>query len=177
MMRVAEMLEVKPSWGVAALEEVRTARRLHQDNTAAERGRWIDANQYFYGRVKRLLQFIVEPGSRVLELRCLRGDTLKGLQASRAVGLEIGEAMIGLAKERYPELEFVRCDPEELELGEKFDYIIFNHVFDTVDILRALERIKAHCTPETCLVIVNYNQIWQPILELASKLGLRSRFV
>lgn len=177
MTKVEETPELKASWGVAALDELRTARRQHQDSTVGERGRRIETNQYFYGRVKRLLQFIVEPGSRVLELRCLRGDTLKGLQASRGVGVEIGEVMVGLAKEKHPELEFVRCDVEELELGEKFDYIIFNHIFDTVDILKALERIRAHCTPETRLIIINYNQLWQPILELASKLGLRSRFV
>jgi hypothetical protein len=86
MTRVAEIPETKPSWGLAALDEVRSARRQHQDSTAAERGRWLDSNRYFYGRVKQLLQFIVEPGSRVLELRCLRGDTLAELQASRGVG-------------------------------------------------------------------------------------------
>ena len=43
------MPEIKPSWGVAALDEVRTARRQLQDSTAAERGRWIDSNQYFMG--------------------------------------------------------------------------------------------------------------------------------
>src|SRR6185295_16750958 len=137
MTRVSEIPETKPSWGLAALDEVRTARRQHQDSTATERGRWLDSNWYFYGRVKQLLQFIVEPGSRVLELRCLRGDTLAELQASRGVGVEI---------------------------GEKFDYVIFNHIFDTVDILKALERIKAHSTAETCLVVVNYNHLWQPIL-------------
>jgi len=177
MTKVSEIEQIKPGWGLAALDEVRTARRQHQDRTAAARVRWIDANQYFYGRVKQLLQFIVEPGSRVLELRCLRGDTLADLRASRGVGVEIGEEMVALAKARYPQLEFVRCDIEELQLGEKFDYVIFNHIFDTVDILKALERIRAHCTAKTCLIIVNYSQLWQPVLELASKLGLRSRFV
>jgi hypothetical protein len=46
-----------------------------------------------------------------------------------------------------------------------------------VDILRAFERIRQHCNSDTQLVIINYNQLWQPILELASKVGLRSRFV
>lgn len=168
---------VAAAWGQLALQAVREARRQHQDRTAAERGRWIEANRYFYDRVKTLLQFIVEPDSRVLEIRCLNGDTLGSLRPSRGVGVEIGEAMVGIARERHPDLQYVCCDPEELELGEKFDYIIFNHVFDTVDILKALERARAHCTPETCFIIINYNQLWQPILELASKLRLRSRFV
>src|SRR5262249_55581515 len=49
--------------------------------------------------------------------------------------------------------------------------------FDTVDILCAFERIRAHSTPDTQIIIVNYNHIWEPLLELASKLGLRERLV
>jgi SAM-dependent methyltransferase len=177
MNEVDEGREVKISWGVAALEDTRVARRQHQDTSAATRQRWIESNQYFYQRMQRLMNFIVEPEKRVLEVRCLTGDTLASLRPSYGVGVEIGEVMVEIAKERHGELEFVKCDPEKLELGQKFDYIIFNHIFDTVDILKALERIKEHCAAETLLIVVNYNQLWQPILEVASKLGLRSRFV
>ena len=177
MMRVDEANEAKTSWGVAALEETRNARRQHQDRAAASRRRWLEANQYFYQRMQRLLSFIVEPGKKVLEIRCLAGDGLASLQPAEGVGIEIGQAMVEIAKGRHPDLQFVQCDPEKLELGRKFDYVIFNHVFDTVDVLKAMERIREHCTARTLLIIVNYNQLWQPILEMASKVGLRSRFV
>ena len=177
MTQTAETQEIKTGWGVAALEEARAARREHQNKTAALRERWIEANRYFYDRVKKLLSFIVEPGKTVLEIRSLTGDMLAAVQPSRGVGVEIGEVMVGIAKARHGDLEFVQCDPEDLNLGEKFDYIIFNHVFDTVDVLKVLERIRSHCAAEACLIIVNYNQLWQPVLELASKIGLRSRFV
>ena len=85
--------------------------------------------------------------------------------------------MVDCAREQFPNLTFVQSDLEDLELNATFDYILFNHIFDTVDILRSLERIRQHCTSETQLVIINYNQLWQPILELASKVGLRSRFI
>jgi len=177
MSQTQEIEEVKPSWGIAALQEMREARRRQQDKTASVRERWIKGNRYFYDRIRKLLSFIVEPGKSVLEIRCLTGDLLSSLRPARGVGVEISKAMVDLAKERHVDLEFVQCDPEDLELHEKFDYVIFNHVFDTVEVLKALEKIRQHCTPDTCLIVVNYNQIWQPVLELASKLGLRSRFV
>jgi len=71
----------------------------------------------------------------------------------------------------------VRSDAEALELETAFDYVIFNHIFDTVDILAAFERIRRHCHADTRVIIINYNHLWQPVLGLASKLGLRSRFV
>jgi hypothetical protein len=96
---------------------------------------------------------------------------------SCGVGVELGEVMVACARRQYPNLVFHQCDPEEIDLGATFDYILFDHVFDTVDILKALERIRRHCTANTRVLVINYNQLWQPALELASKVGWRSRFV
>jgi hypothetical protein len=93
------------------------------------------------------------------------------------VGVEIGRRLVEIARRDFPDLEFVQVDPEDLQLNESFDYIIFNHVFDTPDILRAFHQVRRHCTEDTVFIIANYNQWWQPILEFASKVGLRSRFV
>jgi Glycosyl transferase family 2 len=165
------------SWGPRALEEIREARRAFQDAVAPRRDDWVRSNKYFYDGLKRLLQFIVEPGKRVLAVRCQTGQLLASVKPSYGVGVEIGEVMVGFAKQRHPDLHFLQADPEKLSLGEKFDYILFDHIFDTVDILRAFEAIREHCTPDTRLIIFNYNQLWDPILELASKVGLRSKFV
>ena len=168
----------KPSqWGLPALEQLREGRRRHQESLATQRSKWIHANKYFYGRIQRLLQFIVEPRKRVLELRCETGDFLACTKPELGVGVDISDAMVACAQAAHPDLHFVVCDPEELELHETFDYILFDHIFDTVDILRAFERVRAHCHADTQLIIVNYNHFWQPILELATALHLRSRFV
>jgi len=170
-------LDPATNWGLPALQQVRETRRRHQESLAGQRSKWIRANKYFYGRVQRLLRFIVEPGKRVLELRCETGDFLASTKPNYGVGVEISDAMLACAKAEHPELNFVKSDPEELDLHESFDYIVFDHIFDTVDILRAFDRVRAHCTPDTRLIIINYNQFWQPILELATRLRLRSRFV
>ena len=165
------------SWGPRALDDVREARRAFQNAAAPRRDHWIRSNKYFYDGLKRLLQFIVEPGKRVLAVRCQTGHLLASVKSAYGVGVEIGEVILSLAREQYPDLNFVQADPEKLSLGETFDYILFDYVFDTVDILRALEVIRDHCTPDTRLIIFNYNQLWEPILELASKVGLRSRLI
>jgi hypothetical protein len=169
-------LEKSANWGLPALEQMRDARRRHQESVAQERSKWIRANRYFYGRIQRLLQFIVEPGKRVLELRCETGDFLACAKPSYGAGVEISDAMVSGAQAEHPELHFFKCDPEDLELHKTFDYILFDHIFDTVDILRAFERVRAHCHSGTELIVINYNQFWQPILELATKLHLRSHF-
>ena len=163
--------------GWETLEQLRQQRLKQQDAISEHRDRWIHSNRYYYDRLKRLLRFIVEPGRRVLEIRCQTGHLLAAVGPNFGVGVEIGSAMIERAHQSYPNLHFVQADPEDLDLAETFDYILFSHIFDTVDILRAFVRLRRHCTVQTRLVVINYNQLWQPILELATKLGWRSRFV
>jgi len=162
------------AWGLEALRQNREAKRAFQDSLAESRDKWIRSNKFLYDRLKSVLRFIVEPGRRVLEIRCLTGHLLAAVEPSEGVGIEIGEKLVARAQANYPHLRFLTSFPEELDLNEKFDYVIFNHVFDTVDVLSALERTNAHCTEKSRLLVINYNQLWQPLLELASKLGLRA---
>jgi SAM-dependent methyltransferase len=157
-----------------AMRPIRDARRALQDDFAPRRDRWIEQNQYYYGRIKQLLRFIIEPRKRVLELRCQTGYLLNAVEPSHGVGAEISQALVDIAQTNHPHLRFVCADTESLVLDETFDYVIVSHIFDTVDILAALKRVHAHCTPETRVVIINYNPLWEPVLEAASALGLRS---
>lgn len=176
-MSLARIIPETKAWGQRALEILREQRRKQQDSVAAHRDDWIRSNRYYYDRIKCLLRFIVEPRRRVLDVRCQTGHLLAAVEPSRGVGVEIGQEMVKHAQRNYPGIEFIQTDPEDLTLDEQFDYVLFNHIFDTVDILRVLIQIRNHCTSDTRLVVINYNQLWQPVLELASKLGLRSRFV
>ena len=81
--------------------------------------------------------------------------------------------MVEIARAKYPDLHSLRSDPEELELDEKFDYVVFSHIFDTVDLLAALERMRKCCHRDSRVVIYGYNYFWQPVLELGSRWGLR----
>ena len=165
------------NWGPEALKVSRLRRRQHQDAVADTRDKWVKSNGYFYARIARLLKFIVEPGKRVLEVRCQTGHLLNSVKPSYGVGLDISEKLVSLAAKNFPNLRFECADPEDVALGEKFDYVLFSHVFDTVDLLTAFERVRQHCTPETRLIIINYNPLWQPAVDLASKVGLRSSFI
>jgi len=168
----------KPAcWGLEALHAEREARRRFQEQHTPNRGRGIEANRYYYGRIKRLLRYIIEPGKRVIEIRCQTGHLLSAVEPAYGVGVEISDPMVELAQTSFPQLHFLRADPEDLDLDETFDYVVFSHLFDTVDVLGALQRMRRISTQDTRVVIHTYNHLWQPLLELASKLGLRSKFV
>jgi SAM-dependent methyltransferase len=165
-----------PVWGPEALQASREARRRRQGELAATRDHWVRSNRYFYDRLKRLLRFIVEPAKSVLEIRCQTGHLLAAVEPSHGVGVEISERLVEKAQQNYPQLNFVTSDPEDLQLDQSFDYVIVSHLFDTVDILAALQRTRQVCRRESRLIVCNYNPLWQPLLEWASKFGLRAPF-
>jgi len=150
------------------------ARRCLEEERGEQRDHWIQSNRYYYDRVKRILRYIIEPGKRVLEVRCQTGHLLDAVEPGFGMGVEISAKLVALATAKYPHLRFVQADPENLELDEQFDYIIVSHIFDTVDLLAVLERVRRCCRPSTRIIIYSYNYLWEPLLELASHLGLRA---
>ena len=176
-MKTTQEVPSAESWGLSALSGLREAKRQHQNAVADDQESWIKSNRYYYDGLKSLLSFIVEPGKRVLNVRCENGDLLASLEPSYGVGIEIGETMVEKASRAHPELRFVKADPEHLNLDEQFDYILFNHISDTVDIVATLERLRQHSGSHTRIVIINYNPLWRPIVEIANKLGLRDALI
>jgi SAM-dependent methyltransferase len=160
-------------WGPGALDHSRALRRAHQQRIAPQRQRWIDRNRYYYESIHRLFRFIIEPGRRVLSLRCQTGDFLHAVAPSEGVGIDISPAMVDIARERHPAFEFYCADPESLKMHRRFDYVLFSDVADTVDVLSALKRLAPLCEPHTRVVIYNYNRLWQNVLDFASRTGLR----
>lgn len=131
---------------------------------------------YYYGHLKRLLQFIVEPGRRVLQLHCDIGHLLDATQPARGLGLHSSEGHLDIARKRYPHLEFRNADAHSFSLDESFDYVLMvNAIGDIVDVEAALQRVRSTMTKDSRLVIVFTNYLWQPVFKLAERLGLKSR--
>ncbi|HVX13802.1 MAG TPA: bifunctional class I SAM-dependent methyltransferase/glycosyltransferase family 2 protein [Pirellulales bacterium] len=172
--RVAGSQKSGELWGVAAIELKRTLARKHQARFIGQRQRCVERNAYYYRCLYRLLRFIVEPRSRVLNVRCQMGQFLAALEPKRAVGVEISDEMVRLCRELHPDVECHRADPETFATDEKFDYVVVNDISDTVDVLAVLRQAQQMCHPHTRLVVYNYNYLWQPLLSLAGRLGIRT---
>jgi hypothetical protein len=73
-------------------------------------------------------------------------------------------------------MQFIVGDFEHLEIDEKFDYVLIIETIGHVDdIQSAFSQLHKVCKPETRLVIVYYNYLWEPLLKLAEETGLRMK--
>lgn len=160
-------------WGLAALDARREEVRQHQAKYALLRHRWITRNRYFYDAIRRVLRHIIEPGRKVLNVRCQTGFLLDAVRPSRGVGVEVSREMVELAGRDYPGYRFLQADPEDLPLDGTFDYILFDYVSETVDVLAALRRLRQACEPGARLVIYTYSHLWRPVIEAAERVGMK----
>ncbi len=136
--------------------------------------RWRKRNSYYYKWLDKIYRFVVRPGSRVLHVGCECGDLLAAVKPSYGVGIDADAESIELAKKRFGHLNFYQMDPHELELGEKFDYVLIcNSLGRWRDIQRVLERVRPLTDQHTRIVITYYNYLWEAVLSLGSLLRIR----
>jgi SAM-dependent methyltransferase len=166
-------------WGAAALEQRRERTRDHLARIAPRRESWINRNTYYYELLSRLLRFLVEPQKKVLSVRCGTGNLLAVVQPCTGKGVDICAEIITIAQHRNPNVEFAVAFPDKeefrqvFEADEKFDYILFNDIGDTVDVLEALRNLKPLCQRHTRLLITTYNHLWEPLVSFAEWVGMK----
>jgi len=135
---------------------------------------WRRKNRYYYHELTRLYRRHVRPGSTVLEIGCEGGELLAALQPARGVGLDSDPALIEAARRRYPDLTFLVGDVDRLPRGETFDAIVIcNAVGHMRDVQKTLVSLQPFCRPDTRVIVAYHNALWEPILVLGSRLGLR----
>jgi SAM-dependent methyltransferase len=146
------------------------------DVIAAGRADWVDQHDYYAGEVQRLVKTLVLPGSRVLEIGCGVGDLLASLDASPGVGIDISPRMIESGLRRHPGLDLRVLDVERDPLpAGPFDAIVMSDVIGTIDDIEVtLERVRPLLAPSGRLVVTYYNFVWEPVLKLAERLGLKT---
>jgi len=166
-------LDSTPAWGPKALELQNERNRQHQSAWAATRAKWIRRNKYYYECLKRLLRHLVEPGKRVLNIRCQTGFLLDALQPSYGVGLEISPEMVAVARAAHPRFTYYEAFPEDFVAQEKFDYILLCDVGDIADVQKTLLQLQAACERHTRLLIYTYNDAWELLIAWAQRLHLK----
>ncbi len=115
----------------------------------------------------------MEPGKRILNIRCQTGHLLDALAPSYGVGVEISSEMVEVARAANPRFQYEEAFPEDYVPREKFDYILICDLGDTVDVQKALQRLLPACERHTRLIVYSYNDLWEPVLRPGQRLGLK----
>jgi len=143
---------------------------------APERDKWKKKNSYYWADVERLCSFLIPENATVLEIGCGTGDLLACINARKKVGIDYSRNMIGIAKRKYPGINFMAMEAENLNFKEKFDYVILSNLIGYLeDIQKVFAELKKVCHPHSKVIITYYNFLWQPVLNMAVMLNLRMK--
>jgi ubiquinone/menaquinone biosynthesis C-methylase UbiE len=145
------------------------------DSIASQRDRWRKRSNFYHQDIIKLVNFLLPNNSSALVVGCSTGDLLASLsKEGDKKGIDISEKMVAIAKNKYPNLSFEKMDVENLEMTEKFDYLILSDVIGYLDdVQKAFNELLKVSHSKTKLVITYYNFLWEPILKLAEKIGLK----
>jgi ubiquinone/menaquinone biosynthesis C-methylase UbiE len=113
----------------------------------------------------------------VLHVGCDCGDLLAAVEPAYGVGVDTDPKAIELAKKRFGHLNFHVAEPHDLQLDEKFDYVLIcNSLGRWHDIQKVLEHIHPLTDENTRIVITYYNHLWEAVLSLGSLIGIRQPY-
>lgn len=145
----------------------------HWNIRAKKLDSWTSLGKFYQQRLSEIYRFIVPKKQNVLELGCGTGNLLASLDPRQGVGVDFSLEMISRAQSKYPNIKFITSDIHTLELKEKFDYIILSDLInDLWDVQTVFDRIQNFSHSRTRIIINFYSRLWEPILDLAQRLGL-----
>ncbi len=144
--------------------------------TASTRDKWKEKNRYYWEDLENLCSFLVPEYASVLEIGCGTGDLLARLKAGKKVGIDYSPNMIGIAQKKYPDIDFIVMEAENITFKETFDYVILSNLIGYIeDIQRIFIELKKVCNPHTKVIVTYYNFMWQPLLNVAELFNLRMK--
>ncbi|MDZ4158751.1 MAG: glycosyltransferase [Anaerolineaceae bacterium] len=149
------------------------ARIRHWDRVAADTDSWGGWGGYYRRRLQQIYRFLIPPGLRILDIGCGSGDLLASLQPAQAVGIDVSNGMVELARRRHPHLRFIPMDAHDLKLEGEFDAILLaDSINDFWDVQRVFEKLAGVCHPGTRLVLNYYSRLWELPLRVARNLNV-----
>ncbi len=165
---------------LARAESTQAASRAESSISGSQRDVWIQRNWYYHREIQRICSRYVPPRSRTLVVGSQTGDILSAMDVdpAKSVAIDSSEALVEYSRAKYPRYRFDHGEPDRLSevLGDEapFDYIVLPDLVGLVeDLQRALAALHPYCHAGTRLVLTSYNFLWEPVLALGEKLGMK----
>ncbi len=144
------------------------------DTQAGTRLKWRRRNRYYHESLEEFIGFLVPCGSSVLHIGADSASLLGRLAPRHGVGIHTSVRVLEeIQKQKIPpNVSFERS--EIFELKELFEYAIISDMLGYVDdIEMVLREAAARISWRGRIVVTQYSALWEPILLLASAVGLR----
>ncbi len=150
--------------------------KKHFNSIAKDYDYYKKKNSYYYSQLKKILEDIIPPGRKVLEIGCGTGDLLCSVKPMDGLGIDISEEMVKIACQKYRNKSNLHFSTKKLSsfMNNKFEYVFMSDVIEHLEKPEyLLEEVSMILGKGSIFVITMANPIWEPVLLLAEKLKLK----
>jgi SAM-dependent methyltransferase len=146
------------------------------DVESDQRDSWKKKNRSYHEEIETLCKSLIPANSRILEIGCSTGSLLAALNPLEGKGIDISPRSVEIAKNKYPQLTFEVDDAENLQCRQSYDVVILSDLVGYLfDVWSAFRNLRHVTNPGTRVIITYYNALWEPMLLLAERLGLKAQ--
>ncbi len=149
----------------------------HFDNVSGHYDEGKEKYDYYYSNLKKLLGDLIPPNNNVLEIGCGTGDLLVSLNPKKGMGYDVSAEMIKIAKYKYNNKKNLNFTHNSLFINHNsYDFIFLSDVIEHLENpKKEFQNIAKIMNSRTKLVITMANPIWEPLLMMWEKMGLKMR--
>jgi len=132
---------------------------------------------YHKKNIANIYQQNINTRASVLELGSGGGALLAALNPSHGVGIDFCHEAVKMAKNKFPELDFIVADAHQSNLPpHKYDYIVASELVNDIwDVQQMLKDLQRYCSPRTRLIINIHSHLWNIPIKCAQKLGIATQ--
>ncbi len=144
-------------------------------NSASIWQRFYKRNSYYHKDLEFLAKHLIPSDVSVLEIGCRGGEIISCLPNKVKVGVDWDDSLLALARKRSKKGTFIPLTEMKRRLkGKTFDYILISHAFSYIaDVQKFIELLRDFSHSDTRIIVVYFNFLWKPVLDLSENLGLK----
>jgi len=144
----------------------------HFDEIAGDYDFYKAKNKYYYDGLKKLLHQKIPEDKRIFEIGCGTGNLLVFLKPRIGYGMDLSREMIKIANNKYANYKNITFSTEWPK--GKYDYIFMSDVIEHLENSKeTFRQISKMMNKNTVFVHTMANPVWEPILLIWEKVGLK----
>lgn len=146
------------------------------NNNATKRDKWKRRNRFYQRTIEKQFSFIIPKNAVVLDLGCSTGDLLNAVCPQKGIGVDFSENALKIARQKYPNLQFINADVQDFIIDEPVDYVIISDLITSLwDVQKFFNQLRKYVTPRTKIIVSSYNFLWEPMLRIGELFGLKAK--
>lgn len=130
---------------------------------------------YYWDSITEYVGYYIHPSNSVVEIGCGTGELIQAVNGSYKVGIDFSEKLIEQAKAKESnDVDYYCMSAEDITLESTFDVVILSNLIGFLpDIDVVLNQVHKLCHSRTRIIVTSYNRLWEPMIRLAEKIGIK----